>query len=378
MVALWAARSWLRRRRFPAGAVAPPISILKPVHGLDPGLAEAFASHCRQEYSGEYELLFGVSSLLDPAVPLVRQLQADFPDRTIHLILCPEGLGPNGKVSTLAQMVPHARHDLLVINDADIRVSPYYLAQVAAPFAPRDDPSTGMVTALYRGRAHGTLPSKLEALGIATDFAPAVLTARMLEHGLHFGLGSTLAVSRLALESIGGIAPLADSLADDYELGARIAAAGFRVELADEIVETSVPAWTISGYLHHQLRWARTMRDSRSAGYAGLVFSYGLAWAILNLIASGLSLFALALFSLALFARVSIALGVGVGIAEDRQVLRDLWLLPIRDLCALGVWAWSYASDTIEWRGERFTLRRGKLTRQTPEATAASTASVRE
>ncbi|MGA8108810.1 MAG: glycosyltransferase, partial [Acidobacteriaceae bacterium] len=250
LVALLAARSFLRRTRFPAGGHAPPVSILKPLHGLDPGLADAFASHCRQDYPGDYELLFGVSSLLDPAVPLVRQLQADFPDRAIRLVLCPDVYGPNGKVSNLAQMVPHARYDILVINDADICVGPQYLAHVTAPFALQEDqPAVGLVTALYRGRAHGTLGSKLEALGIATDFTPGVLAARFIEHGLHFGLGSTLAVSRIALDAVGGLAPLAGVLADDYELGARIAAAGFRVELADEIVETSVPAWSLSGYL---------------------------------------------------------------------------------------------------------------------------------
>ena len=179
----------------------------------------------------------------------------------------------------------------------------------------------------------------MEALGIATDFAPGVLTARFLDRGLHFGLGSTLAVSRPALDAAfpppGGLVPLTEYLADDYELGARIAAAGFRVELSDEIVETSIHPWNLSGYLHHQLRWARTMRDARRGGYAGLVFSYGLAWAFLNLIASGLSLPAFALFTLALLFRVSLALGVGVGILRDRQVLRDLWLLLPRDLLAL-------------------------------------------
>jgi ceramide glucosyltransferase len=201
-----------------------------------------------------------------------------------------------------------------------------------------------------------------------------VLTSRFLERGLHFGLGSTLAVSSTALDAIGGLAPLTEYLADDYELGARIAAAGFRVELSDEIVETSIHPWTFSGYLRHQLRWARTMRDARRAGYAGLLFSYGLAWSGLNLIATGLSLPAFALFSLALLLRVSLALGVGVAILGDRQVLRDLWLLLPRDLSALGVWAWSYASDTIAWRDERFLLKKGKLVRlESKEALTTTT-----
>jgi len=375
LIALWSARAYLRRRPFPAGAFALPVSILKPIHGLDPGMAEAFASHRRQNYSGEYEILFGVSSLDDPAAAVVRQLQTEFPDHAIRLILCPEVLGPNGKVSNLAQLVPHARYDYLVINDSDISVSPHYLARILAPFAPRQDrPPTGLVTALYRGRTHQTIGSKMEALGIATDFAPGVLTSLFLERGLHFGLGSTLAVSRAALDAIGGFMPLAEYLADDYQLGARISVAGFSVELSNEIVETSVPAWTFSGYLQHQLRWARAMRESRRAGYAGLIVSYGLAWAILNLVASGLSLSAFALFSLALLFRLSLALGVGVGILGDRQVLRDLWLLIPRDIIALGVWAWSYASDTVRWRDERFLLKRGKLTRLEPKDASALTA----
>ncbi len=368
IVALWSARAFLRRPRCAAG-FAPPVSILKPIHGLDPSMMEAFASHCRQTYSGAYEILFGVSSLDDPAVPVVRQLPGDFPDQAIQLVHCPKVLGPNGKVSNLAQLLPHAHHDYLIINDADIRVGPHYLTHILAAFAPRENHRpAGLVTALYRGRAHRTVGSRLEALGIATDFVPSVLTARFLEKGLHFGLGSTLAVSRTALDAAfqAGLAPLSEYLADDYELGARIDAAGFRVELSSEIVETSVPAWTFSGYLHHQLRWARTMRESRPAGYAGLVFSYGLAWALLNLIASGLSLFALALFSLALLFRVSVALGVGVGILGDRQVLRDLWLLIPRDIIALGVWAWSYASDTVRWREEKFKLEKGRLIRLEP------------
>ena len=372
VIALWSARSFLRRPRLAAQDFAPPVSVLKPLHGTDPGMAEAFASHCRQNYAGPYEILFGISSADDPAVAVVRRLQSDFPGHAIQLILCPEVLGPNGKVSNLAQMLTHARYPHIVINDSDIRVGPNYLSHILAPFAPTSDAKpAGLVTTLYRGRTHGTLGSKMEALGIATDFAPGVLTALFLERGLRFGLGSTLAVSRPALDAIGGFVPLTEYLADDYQLGARIAAAGFRVELAHEVVETSVPAWSFSGYFRHQLRWARAMRDSRRAGFAGLLFSYGLAWAFLNLVATGLSLPAFALFTLALMFRVALALGVGVGILDDRQVLRDLWLLLPRDLLALLIWAWSYASDTIAWRDETFTLKKGKLTRIEPNRVPA-------
>lgn len=366
VVAIWAARAFLRRAQFPDG-FTPPVSILKPIHGLDPGMGEAFASHCRQNYAGSYEILFGVSSLDDPATAAVRQLQADFPEDSIQLIFCPEVLGPNGKVSNLAQLLPHARYEYVVINDADIRVGPNYLSHIFAPFAPVPGRKpVGLVTALYRGRALGSVGSKLEALAISTDFVPAVLTARWLERGLHFGLGSTLAASRAALDAMGGLVPLTEYLADDYELGARIAAAGFRVELSGEIVETAVPAWNFAGFFRHQLRWARTMRDCRRGGYAGMIFSLGVAWAVLNLVASGGALPAFALFSLALLLRVVLALGVGVGILGDRQVLRDLWLLVPRDLVALLLWGWSYAADTIAWREERFLLKEGKLIRLKP------------
>lgn len=374
-IALWSARAFLRRRPFSAAGFSPSVSILKPLRGADPGMAEAFASHCRQQYAGEYEILFGVSTFEDPAVAAAHRLQADFPEHSIRLILCPEVLGPNGKVSNVAQLVPHARGKILVINDSDITVGPHYLSRITAPFAPgNEEPATGLVTALYRGRTHRSLGSKLEALGIATDFAPGVLTSRWLEQGLHFGLGSTLAVSRPALDAIGGLAPLAAYLADDYQLGARIFAAGFRVELAAEVVETSVPAWSFRGFADHQLRWLRTMRESRRGGYAGLIFSYGLAWAFLNLIATGFALPAFALFSLALLFRVGLALGVGVGILGDAQVLRDVWLLLPRDLLALGLWAWSYASDTVSWRGERFSLKNGKLTPVAPDTCTAPAA----
>ncbi len=372
VVALLGARAFVRRTRLPAG-FEPAVSILKPLRGVDPGMLEAFASHCRQNYSGEYEILFGVATSDDPAVALVRQLQADFPSHAIRLIICSEILGANGKVSCLAQLLPHARHEYLIVNDGDIHVGPNYLAHVLARFTPaHGQRPVGLVTTLYRGRAHGTIGSKFEALGISTDFAPAVLTSRFLERGLRFGLGSTLAISRTALDAIGGFSPLADYLADDYQVGARIYTAGFRVEVADEIVETSLPAYSFSSLLHHQLRWMRTMRESRRGGYVGMVFSYGLAWAILNLIATGFSLPALALLSLALFLRVALALGVGISLLGDRQVLRDLWLLLPRDLLALGLWAWSYASDTVMWRGEKMVIKEGKIVRPEPKAISAS------
>jgi ceramide glucosyltransferase len=361
-----AALFYINARRTQLQPFSPGVSILKSLKGLDPGMIDAFRSHCRQNYVGEYEMLFGVSSLADPAAAAVELLQREFPNHSIHLIECPARLGTNGKVSTLVQLVPHARHEYLLINDSDITVSPRYLERVIAHFAPPENlakplAQVGLVTALYRGHAHDTLPSRLEALGIATDFQPSVLLAKLLERGLHYGLGSTLAVSRKALDKIGGLEPLVDQLADDYELGVRIDKAGYRVVLCAEVVETAIPAYTWRGFFDHQLRWYRTVRDARPWGYAGLIFTQGLAWAVLNVLASGLSPVSLWLLGLSFFLRLTQAMTAGAQVLGDHQVLPNLWLLPLRDLVAFGIWIAGFAGNSIVWRGERFQLKNGKL-----------------
>jgi ceramide glucosyltransferase len=369
LAALLAACVFLSARRAPLPALAPGVSILKSLKGLDPGMLDAFRSHCQQTYAGEYEILFGVSSLDDPAAAAVEQLKQEFPSHSIRLIECPASLGSNGKVSNLVQLAAHASYPYLLINDSDITVSPRYLERVMASFvflrkasdAGKPSREVGLVTALYHGRAHSTLPSRLEALGIATDFQAGVLLSRMIEGGLHYGLGSTLAVSREALEKIGGLESLVDHLADDYELGARISHAGYRVVLSAEVVETAIPAYAWRSFIDHQLRWARTVRDARPWGYAGLIFTHGLAWALLNAVASGLGPLSLWLLAMSFFLRLSLAMTVGAQVLADHQVLPSLWLLPIRDLVAIGIWTLGFAGNTIVWRGERFELRDGKL-----------------
>jgi ceramide glucosyltransferase len=271
---------------------------------------------------------------------------------------CPERLGTNGKVSTLIQVAKQARYDYLLINDSDITVTPRYLEQVMAGFAA---PDVGMVTALYRGRAHGTLASLFEALGISTEFQPSVLLSKLLEGGMCYGLGSTLAVRREALAKAGGLEGLVDQLADDYEMGARISRVGYRVVLSAAVVETAVPAYDWRGYIDHQLRWLRTVRDARPGGYAGLIFTHGLAWALANVIASGLSPLSFWLLGLSFFLRLGLAMTVGTEVLGDHQVLPSLWLLPVRDVMAIGLWAAGFAGNTIVWRGERFQVKGGKL-----------------
>ncbi len=364
LLVLWGARDfahyWRGRRR---GSFAPDVSLLKPVKGVDPQMYAGFVSHCRQQYAGAFEIIFGVNSLDDPAVREIERLRAEFPECAIRLVECMERLGTSGKVSNLVQMLAQARYEHVVINDSDTLVSPRYLERVTAPLA---DARVGLVTAPYLGRTEGrtaTVWARLEALGIATDFLPGVLAARKIEGGIRFGLGSTLATTKIVLAMAGGIEPLTEYLADDYELGARIARLGYRVELSDEVVETGVPQYGFRGFCEHQLRWVRSMRDSRRAGYLGVVVTYALPWAMVTCVASGFALWSFSLLSVVVLARVAVALSVGVGLLRDEQVLRDLWLLPLRDCFGLIFWGWSYAGDTVVWRGERFRLKKGKLIR---------------
>jgi ceramide glucosyltransferase len=361
-LSLWGAARFLNEERAASvAAFTPPVSILKPLKGADPEIYEAFRSHSLQAYP-EYEIVFGVADLADPAAEAVRRLQQEFPTRAIKLVQCSPEAGSNRKVATLQEMLPHARYRHLIVNDSDLRVAPDYLREVMRPM---QDTRVGMVTALYRAAAGKTLGSKLEAVGIGTDFMGGVLSARVVEGGLHFGLGSTLAFPRDVLEQIGGFTPLLDYLADDYELGARISKAGYRVELARTVVETHLPDYSFRDFWAHQLRWARTIRDKRKGGYFGILFTFGLPWAVLALIASLGAWWAWLLLAVVAATRMALALTLSLAVLHDRSGLPNLWLLPIRDFCAMLLWAWSYAGDEIEWRGERFRLHEGKLIRIT-------------
>jgi ceramide glucosyltransferase len=366
VVCLWGGVTFLRQREAGKGArpthALPPISILKPLKGTDPEIYECFRSHCQQDYP-EYEIIFGVNDPNDPAIDSVKELQAEFPDRRIELVVSPAILGANVKVSNLAQMLPEARYDHLIVNDSDIRVAPDYLRRVIAPLA---DSRVGMVTCLYRGVPGATLGSQLESLGISTDFCPSVLAAQQVEGGIRFGLGSTLAFRRSELERMGGFASFLDYLADDYELGKRIADSGFTVKLSDVVVETYLPAYNLRGFLAHQLRWARGVRDARAGGYAGLAFTFGFVWALLAVAASGAALWSVIALALVLLLRFAVALVVGKSILQDRQIVKNTWLVPLRDLTAVVIWIISLGGHTVTWRGDRFRLKRGKLTRIAP------------
>ncbi len=348
----------------------PPVSILKPLRGVDPEIWESFCSHCEQAYPN-FQLIFGVSDPADPAIEVVRKLQAKYQNLPIELIVCDRVLGANIKVSNLAQMLPAARHELLVVNDSDIRVPPDYLRKVIATLA---DSSVGLVTCLYRGvaspTAGPTLGSRLEALGISSDFVPGVLSARFLERGLHFGLGSTLAFRRRDLEAIGGFEALLDFLADDYELGRRIASTGKRVKLSAATVVTFLPAYTLRQFFRHQLRWSRTIRDARRWGYAGLIFTFGLPWALLTLLAARGAPWAWSLLVMTFAVRIAVGFVAAIVVLNDDQFFPYILLLPLRDLIAPFVWAASFMGNRIHWRGDVFDLKDGRLTIAKPAPSA--------
>jgi ceramide glucosyltransferase len=362
LLCLWSAFQFLSEKKgtsLQPSQALPPVSILKPLKGADPEIYECFRSHCLQQYP-EYEIIFGVSDANDPAIESVKSLQLEFPDRRIQLVVSPKILGANVKVSNLAQMLPEARYEHLIVNDSDIRVEPDYLRRVMAPLS---DSRVGMVTCLYRGVAARTLGSRLEALGISTDFCAGVLAARQLENGIRFGLGSTLAFRRGELERIGGFASIVNHLADDYELGKRIADLGLAVKLSDVVVETYLPAYRLKDFFAHQLRWARGVRDARAGGYFGLAFTFGILWALLAVATGATKLWSWSLLVSTLFLRFAVAGLVGGKVLRDHQVLKNCWLIPLRDLIAVGVWIVGLGGHTVTWRGDRFSLKNGKLTR---------------
>ncbi len=300
----------------------PHVSILKPVHGTDFGSAENFASFCTQNYPS-YEILFAANEETDPALQIVRALIAEYPERKIRILTGAPFLGENRKVNNLALMAREASHEILVITDGDVRVSPDYLRNVVAPFA---DNMTGAVTSLYRGVVQPNVFAELEALGAATDFAAGVLVAERRE-GLNFALGASIVTTKSWIQRIGGLDPIAQLLADDYELGRRVAAAGGEVLLSREVVATMYPVQTLRAFC---------------------VLAHTAATAAICLGAY-------------LLLRFSMAFTVGVGVLQDQTVRRRWWLIPLRDAIHFIVWLASFASNRVTWGDTQFVMKNGQM-----------------
>jgi ceramide glucosyltransferase len=345
-----------------AGAAAslrrgPGITVFKPLKGLEANTRECLESFLSQDYH-PYQVLFGVRNPEDPVVPLLRQLEESHNGPEIEIIFCPEALGLNPKISSLRQMEARARYDLFVMADADVKVAPDFLSRMVAAL---QEPGVGLVSCPYRSGGAQSLGAKLEALTIAADFIPSVATAHYVE-GVRFALGAAMALSRPALQAIGGLAPLADFLADDYQLGHRIAAAGFGVKILPYVVETQNPAMSLKDYLRHQLRWARTYRICRPGGYLAygithaLVYSLALGWA------SGAAPWALGLTAATLILRWTLAGFSEWTCLRGHLGRHDFWLLPLKDLLSFTLWALSFLGNRVTWGNKTYGVTpEGKL-----------------
>ncbi|MGH9671777.1 MAG: bacteriohopanetetrol glucosamine biosynthesis glycosyltransferase HpnI [Bryobacteraceae bacterium] len=344
LIALFAVLRHRRQRDAPS-ARFPPVSVLKPLYGLDPGFARAARSHATQQYP-DFEILFGVRDPGGPEAAVVDQLQHEFSGTAIRSIVC-RTAAQNGKVGALIDLAREARGDILVINDSDIIVSPDYLRRVIAPL---EDARVGVVTCLYRASAD-TIPGRWEALGIAAGFAPGVLVAPLV--GVKdIGLGATLVVRASDLHRAGGFEALADYLADDNVLARNIAGLGLRVHLSDVVVETHLGA---PGWRHawrRQLRWFRTIRVTNRSGYAGLPLTFAAMWA---LPAVGTGQWWLA--ALVLIVRLAAVVATGKRLACP-VTSRWWWLAPIRDITNAILWIAALTGDTVEWRGQHLRLDR--------------------
>lgn len=331
--------------------VWPGISLLKPLHGADANLAQCLASFFEQDYP-TFEILFAVRQPADPAVAIVTGLMARHPHVAAQLLFTDEPPYANAKVFSMEKMAAAARHDLLVITDSDTSVARDYLRDVARFFA---DEQVGVITHLYRGVAGADLWSRLEAIGMSTEFMAGVIVAERLE-GMKFALGPSMAVRRACLQAIGGFAAMADYLADDFVLGHWADRAGWRVALSCNAINHHATATGFWASFIHRLRWNRSTRYSRPAGYVGQGFTYGLSWALWLALAFP-AWWSFGLLACALMLRSLLAWQLSKLLRDD-QVLASLWLLPLQDVLSFASWLGGFAGREIVWRNERYRLLR--------------------
>jgi len=359
LLLLW---QWFAARRFPLheksppGSFAPPVSILKPLKGCDDTTAASLQSWLTQEYAGTLEILFGVADARDPVCDLVRRLMAENPGRLARLVVCENPAGANAKVAKLAQLQPLAAHDLILISDADVRVPPDFLTNFVAPLR---EEQTALVNCFYRLANPATTAMRWEAVAINADFWSQVLQARMLQP-LDFALGAAILIRRSALEAIGGFAALANCLADDYQLGRRIARNGHRIALGPVVVECWEMPQNWRQVWKHQLRWARTIRVCRPAPYFLSILSNATLWPALWLAAAGVAGTGLGAPLAAgglLLLRILLARNLQRRFTPERKLISPFWLTPVKDLLQAAIWLASFLGGTIEWRGQTLKVR---------------------
>jgi ceramide glucosyltransferase len=339
----------------------PAVTIFKPLHGMEPNLGENLSSFFRQNYPA-FEIIFGAREQGDAALSVVEDLRKKFPQVTSRIVVSGPTTWPNAKVYSLAKMIPLARHEYFVISDSDVRVGPDFLANLI-PSLLRSE--VGLLTCLYRGIPAGDFPSTLEALGMSVEMPSGVVVAEMLE-GIRFALGPAVALRRESLESIGGVAVTADYYSDDYELGNRIWAAGYRVIFSHEIVEHVLTPRSLARTLGDQLRWMKSTRYSRPRGHIGSGLTYAMPFGILGLVAAsalGHPYWGLALMGLSLLNRLIQSVVIGWGLVRDPRAVYLCWLYPLRDLLGFFIWVASFTGRNFYWRGEHYRFgNRGRIT----------------
>ncbi|HYP35559.1 MAG TPA: bacteriohopanetetrol glucosamine biosynthesis glycosyltransferase HpnI [Stellaceae bacterium] len=334
------------RRATPSGPEPPPVSLLKPLHGAEPGLYENLRSFAQQDYP-VVQMVLGVNDANDGALPVAQALIRDLPASDIALVLDPPVRGSNLKVANLENMLAAARHDILVISDSDMRVDRRYLGAVTAPL---HDPRIGLVTCLYEGVSTGGIWSELGALHINFGFLPSALVAAELGIG-HGCFGATIAMRRETLERIGGLARLRDELADDRRIGDAVRAQGLAVLLSRYVVEARVSEPSFTSLWQHELRWARTVRAITPAGFAGSVLTHPVALAALAAAASRFGLTPAILLVLSCLLRWASALIIAGALAFTTA---GLWLLPVRDALSFAVFVASFFGRRVCWRDQLF------------------------
>jgi ceramide glucosyltransferase len=346
----------------------PPISILKPVRGLDPDAYRNLASFCRQDYP-EYEILFALESEEDPAAAVVRQVLRDHPNVDARIVFRSTPTSGSPKVASLVRAGQASRHPLLLVSDADIRVGPGHLRAMAAPLR---DSEVGVVTCLYRSVGTGFV-GRLDALGLTAEFQREVLVARKVE-GISFAMGSGILIRESVLQAIGGFEAVADALSDDFLLGNLPSRRGYRVEFGRDVVDHVLGTKTLRDLVRHQIRWNRGIRASRPAGYAGLVVAHAPAISLLLLLTEPWNPFAWAAFAATCAVSMTAAWIVAGRLLDDPETRRSLWMVPVRDLLSFGLWIGGFVGNEVEWRGRRFRLGRGgTLTLQEDAAGEIST-----
>ena len=343
--------SLLRPRRAVPAQTVPPVTVLKPLYGTEPRLYENLRSFCEQD-TDQVQIVCAVRDAADPAVATVRRLQREFPALDLVLVADATRHGSNNKVSNLANAMQRARHDYIVIADSDISVPRDYLRRVVTPLL---DPRTGIVTCPYVGRPQPGLWSRLGAQFINGWFIPSVFVAALFG-SRDFAFGATIALRRQALADIGGFEAIANQLADDYRLGELTRARGLRTVLSEVIVETCVEEPTLAALVDHELRWLRTIRSVRPAGYAAAFPTFPLPLALLGTALSGCS--DITLQALAFTVAARLVLHFYWSPRGDRSSWSALWAMPLHDLIVFGVWCWGFLGQKVKWRQSSFHVTR--------------------